>query len=126
MDERTLIGYRRNGRPIFLARGGAQPEGEPPPAANPDADELAALRKEKADREAAAKAAADQELADLRKYKEEKEAAAARAPKPATPRADKPATPAAPATPPPAAPAGQQRRRGRSGASGRWFGYEDE
>lgn len=48
------------------------PENTPPPA-NPEADELAALRKEKADREAAAQAEKDREIEELRAFKAEQE-----------------------------------------------------
>lgn len=53
------------------------------------AAELAALRKEKADRKAAEDKAKEEELAALRKYKEDTEAAKSRAPKPTKPKAEK-------------------------------------
>jgi hypothetical protein len=43
------------------------------PTSNPDADELAALRKEKADRAAADQAAKEKEIEELRAYKAEQE-----------------------------------------------------
>lgn len=49
------------------------PENPPTPPANPDADELAALRKEKADRETAAQAEREAEIIELRAYKAEQE-----------------------------------------------------
>jgi hypothetical protein len=99
------------------------PTGDPvTPPADPNADELAALRKEKADREAADAKARDDELADLRTYKQTQEAK--RTPvKTPVPKADKTETP--PATPP-AGPSPRVRRRGKSGAARSWFGEEDE
>lgn len=51
----------------------APTEPENGPTSNPDAEELAALRKEKADREAAAQAEREKELEELRAYKAEQE-----------------------------------------------------
>jgi len=56
---------------------------------DPDAEELAALRKEKAERKAAEEKAREEELAELRKYRETNEAAKAKAPKPTAPKSEK-------------------------------------
>lgn len=59
------------------------------PADDPTAAELAALRKEKTDRDAADKKRHDDELAELRQYKTDQETAAAKRVKAPTPKADK-------------------------------------
>jgi ATPase subunit of ABC transporter with duplicated ATPase domains len=64
------------------------------PPANPDADELAALRKEKADREAAAQAEKEKEIEELRAFKADQEAKAAKAVKAPEKKAEKAAAPA--------------------------------
>lgn len=75
------------------------PENTPP--ANPDADELAALRKEKAEREAAAQADKDAEIEALRKFKADQEAAAAKpVVKAPEKKAEKVVTPETVVTPP--------------------------
>lgn len=61
----------------------------PPTNPSPDADELAALRKEKAERDAAAQAEREKEVADLRAYKAEQERKAATAVKAPEKKADK-------------------------------------
>lgn len=90
------------------------------PTSNPDAEELAALRKEKADREAADREAREKELEELRRYKEEQESKA----KVKAPARKTEAAPAAP--PPPAAAQPKAKRRGRSGASRLWFGEDPD
>lgn len=65
---------------------------ETPPVGNPDADELAALRKEKADREAAAQAEKEKEIEELRAFKADQEAKAAKAVKAPEKKAEKAAT----------------------------------
>jgi hypothetical protein len=117
MNVKVLLGYRRNGQPIYLARGGA--EGDPPETDPRDA-EIAALRKEKEDRDAAAREAEKAELEELRAFRAEQDKKAATAVKP----------PAKKTTPPPAAdpatpPAGTAKKRGRDGAARSWFGSED-
>jgi hypothetical protein len=91
------------------------------PPADPTAAELAQLRKEKADREAADKAAADAELAELRAHKAAHPGTtpAVKAP---TPKAQK----ATPAAAPAATPAVRVRKKGRSGASRLWFGADED
>lgn len=79
---------------------------ENPPPVNPDADELAALRKEKADREAAAQADKDREIEELRKFKAEQEKPVVKAPEK---KAEKVVAPETPPTPTPA-PAAKKRR----------------
>lgn len=80
---------------------------ENPPPVNPDADELAALRKEKADREAAAQADKDREIEELRKFKAEQEKKpVVKAPEK---KAEKVVAPETPPTPTPA-PAAKKRR----------------
>lgn len=59
------------------------------PAADQTAAELAALRKEKADREAAERKQRDDELEELRTYRTEQEAAAAKRVKAPTPKVEK-------------------------------------
>jgi hypothetical protein len=61
--------------PMMKRRYGRTDPSEPKdgPTSNPDAEELAALRKEKADREKAEREARDKELDDLRAYKAEQE-----------------------------------------------------
>jgi hypothetical protein len=88
------------------------------PAPSPDADELAQLRREKAEREAADRKAKDDELAELRDFKAKQDAK--RTVTAPTPRAEK--TPAA--DPPPAAKPDTtaEKPRPRSGVSSRWFG----
>jgi hypothetical protein len=56
---------------------------------DPTAAELAALRKEKAEREAADRKAKDDELAALKKYRDDNEAAKNKAPKPVKTKAEK-------------------------------------
>lgn len=91
---------------------------------DPDAAELAALRKEKADREKTDREALDAELAELKAYKAEQETKAAQAVKPPVKKADK-----LPADPPPApttaAVVGVKKKRGKGGASRWWFGGDD-
>jgi hypothetical protein len=99
------------------------PAGGAPPAEDPTAAELAALRKEKADREAADAAEREAELVNLRKYKADQEAARARRPAAPTPRAEKDK---ADAVPPEPVKATAGKPRGKSGASRRWFGAETE
>jgi hypothetical protein len=111
MSALTLLGYRKNGQPIYLARGGSE---EPPVVVeDPTAAELAALRKEKADREAAERADEKAELAELREFKEK----ASKAPvvKAPTPKAEKEVK--TEDTPPPAT-----KKAGRGGAARSWFG----
>jgi hypothetical protein len=102
----------------------APTEPENGPTNSPDADELAALRKEKQEREAAAAAEREKELADLRAYKQEQEAKAAKAVK--APARKPEAAPTAAPTAAPAMTTPRAKRRGRGGASRLWFGEEDE
>lgn len=83
------------------------PENTPP--ANPDADELAALRKEKADREAAAQAEREAEVTELRAYKaeQEKKTPVVKAPEK---KAEKVVTPETPATTTVTPPATKKRK----------------
>lgn len=84
----------------------------PEPDVDPSAAELAALRKEKADRDQADRDAKDKELEELRAYRAAEDDRKAKAVKPPTPKADKPA----PTPEPVAAPAK------RSHVSRSWFG----
>lgn len=84
------------------------------------AAELAALRKEKADREAAERKAKDDELADLKKYKEETEAARNKAPKPPKTKTEKEAE-AKPDDKPDDKPLADKPKSSHGG-SRRWFG----
>lgn len=104
MTNLNLLGYRRNGQPIYLCRGGAEdaPD-QPAPTDDPTKAELEALRKEKADREAAERAAKDDELEQLRKFKAEQEGGAPKPVKAPTPKAQK--TPPPSDTPEPTPPA---------------------
>ena len=90
---------------------------------NPDAEELAALRKEKADRAAAEAKAKEDELEALRAFKADQEAKAAKAVKAPVKKADKPEPDP---TPPPVATAAVTKKRGKSGAARSWFGEEDD
>lgn len=110
MNSLTLLGHRKNGLPIYLARGGS--DDLPPPDEDPTAAELAQLRQEKADREKEEAEKKDAELAELRDFKA-KAAAVVETPKvkPPVKKADKPAAEAEPAK--------AVRKRGKSGASDR-------
>lgn len=91
-----------------------------PPAADPNADELAALRKEKADRAAAEAKTREDELAELRAFKANAEKApVVKAPEK---KADKAPDPAAT---PPATPPATTKKKGRDGASRAWFGSDE-
>lgn len=118
MDKLTLIGYRASGQPIYLARGGSQPD---TPPANPDADELAALRKDKADRAAAEAKERDKELEELRAFKAGEEERARKKVTAPTLKADKPAAPT-----PPAPVADSPVVKKRSPVSRAWFGDTGE
>lgn len=84
------------------------PETTPP--ANPDADELAALRKEKADRDAAAAADREAEVTELRAYKADQERKAATAVKAPEKKAEKVTPPETPAVTPPVSTTAAKRR----------------
>lgn len=90
---------------------------ETPPEPSPDAEELAQLRKDKADREKAENDAKNGELETLRKEKADREAADA---KKVTPPAKKTAAPP-PGKPADAPPAGPKKRR-----LSRWFDGQDD
>lgn len=98
----------------------------PTPPADPTAAELAALRAEKAERDAAAKKATDDELAELRAFKVAETERAAKAVKAPVRRPAEPAGTPAPAGTPPVASVPPKKRRGRGGAARSWFGEEDE
>lgn len=87
-----------------------------PTTEDPTAAELAALRKEKADRDAADRKQRDDELAELRTYRTEQEAAAAKRVKAPAPKADK-ETPRTDADPKVVEPAKRTH-----GAAKSWFG----
>lgn len=74
---------------------------------NADAEELATLRKEKADREAKAAADKDSELEELRSYKRDQEEAKAKTVKAPVKKVEK-----TPDTPPPAAVPEKAKKRG--------------
>lgn len=98
-------------------------EGDPvvtPPVTDDDPTkaELAALRKEKADREAAERATKDSELEELRKYKAEQETKAQRHVTTPTKKVDKVEPVATPATTVP--------KVKRGGPSRAWFGDTDD
>jgi hypothetical protein len=90
----------------------------PPTDDDPTKAELAALRKEKADREASDRATKDSELEELRKYKAEQESKASRHVTTPTKKVDKPDPVVTPATTPPKAK--------RGGPSRAWFGETDD
>lgn len=90
-------------------------------APNPDAEELAALRKERADRLAAEQEAKERELAELRAFKAEQEEKAAKAPKAPVKKAEKVAEPEVKTTVEP-----PKKKVGRGGASRFWFGDADD
>src|SRR3954464_2315179 len=92
----------------------------PAPSDDPDKAELEALRKEKADRDAAAQAERDKELEDLRAFKASEEEKAAKAVKAPVKKADKPAD--VPATAPAGVAAAQAPGKHRKGL---WWPRDD-
>lgn len=131
-----LIGWRRNGQPIYQCRGGSDDGGSQAGGnddggsqaggtgtggggGQEDAAELAELRREKAEREKAARDAEQAELRELRGYKQAQESRNATKVKAPTPKVDKPPTTVQPSE-------GPKKPRGRGGASRLWFGAEDD
>lgn len=92
---------------------------ETPPAPDESAAELAALRKEKAEREAAENKAKDDELASLREFKSKAEKAPAPVKTKEEKKAETPPVPPAPETP-------DKPKKPKHGASRRWFGSGDD
>jgi hypothetical protein len=90
---------------------------------DPTAAELAQLRKEKADRDAADKKAHDEEVAALRKYKEENEKTKTTAPKPVKTKTEKEAEKKTEEETKPDPTGDKPKEEKRShGGSRRWFG----